>query len=379
MTACDRVRRDRGGAPLQLLALIARPARREVGRGPARRRPSRVSPIVAPFPAGAPPIETQVALQLVVDATGSVESAVEISRVPRDAPDAFARAAIDAVKAAKFAPSSRDGRPIRSRIEYVVVFHPPPRRRARRTRDRRPRPRARPRRPTRDRRPRPERERPRPRHRLVVAPRPRRHPRRPRDAHRLAAPADERDALGRARLLRRPRGRRGARQRRLPPRLRPRQRLGHRDEGRRGPHQHPAPHPRAGLRRRQLHHPRGRPEHPRARRARTIRARATRPSWGARSSTSASPSAATSSRPPTARSARRGIVGIAAPKEASDETFAAFSLRETQGFGQDRASKSASVNAQYGVDLGRQRPPAPPGDRLRRERRLSPASCGRTT
>ena len=34
---------------------------------------------------------------------------------------------------------------------------------------------------------------------------------------------------------------------------------------RRGPHQHPAPHPRAGLRRRQLHHPRGRPQHPRPR------------------------------------------------------------------------------------------------------------------
>ena len=45
------------------------------------------------------------------------------------------------------------------------------------------------------------------------------------------------------------------------------------------------------------------------------------------------------------------IVGIAAPEEASDETFAAFSLRETHGFGQDRASQSASVNAQYGVDL----------------------------
>jgi hypothetical protein len=45
------------------------------------------------------------------------------------------------------------------------------------------------------------------------------------------------------------------------------------------------------------------------------------------------------------------VVGIAAPNGASDETFAAFALRETQGFGQDRASKSASVNAQYGVDL----------------------------
>ena len=59
-----------------------------------------------------------------IDAAGSVESALEISRSPREAPDAFVRAAIDAVKAAKFTPSSRDGRPIRSRIEYVVVFHP---------------------------------------------------------------------------------------------------------------------------------------------------------------------------------------------------------------------------------------------------------------
>ena len=62
------------------------------------------------------------------------------------------------------------------------------------------------------------------------------------------------------------------------------------------------------------------------------------------------------------------VVGIAAPKEASDETFAAFSLRETQGFGEDRASKSASVNAQYGVDLDRQRSPPRPRHRVRRER-----------
>ncbi|MGH7439202.1 MAG: TonB-dependent receptor [Polyangiaceae bacterium] len=46
------------------------------------------------------------------------------------------------------------------------------------------------------------------------------------------------------------------------------------------------------------------------------------------------------------------LVGIAAPRDASDETFAAFALRETQGFGQDRASRSGSVNAQYGADLG---------------------------
>jgi hypothetical protein len=46
------------------------------------------------------------------------------------------------------------------------------------------------------------------------------------------------------------------------------------------------------------------------------------------------------------------IVGIAAPKEANEETFAAFSLRQTNGFGADRASQSGSLNAQYGVDLG---------------------------
>ncbi len=46
------------------------------------------------------------------------------------------------------------------------------------------------------------------------------------------------------------------------------------------------------------------------------------------------------------------IAGVVAPKEANDETFAAFALRESNGFGQDRASKSASVNAQVGMDLG---------------------------
>ena len=84
-----------------------------------------LAPIVAPFPVGGPPRETQVVLQVVLDTTGSVESAVEVSRAPAGTPDTFARAAIDAVKAARFAPSSRDGHPLRSRIEYVVVFHPP--------------------------------------------------------------------------------------------------------------------------------------------------------------------------------------------------------------------------------------------------------------
>jgi len=84
-----------------------------------------LAPVVASFPAGEPPREVQVTLQVVVDAAGGVESAVEISRLPRDAADAFVAAATYAVKASRFTPSSRDGRPIRSRIEYVVAFQAP--------------------------------------------------------------------------------------------------------------------------------------------------------------------------------------------------------------------------------------------------------------
>jgi iron complex outermembrane recepter protein len=108
-------------APLAILALVlvARTAEAQLVQAEP------VAPIVAPFPADVPPVETQVTVQAVVDPTGLVESAVETSRAPREAPDAFAQAAMDAVKAARFVPSSRDGHPIRSRIEYVVVFLPP--------------------------------------------------------------------------------------------------------------------------------------------------------------------------------------------------------------------------------------------------------------
>jgi TonB family protein len=83
------------------------------------------APIEASVPAGAPAVETQVVLQLVVDASGHVESAVVTSRVPADTPPSFDDAALLAVKNAKFRPSTRDGHAIRSRVEYVVVFHPP--------------------------------------------------------------------------------------------------------------------------------------------------------------------------------------------------------------------------------------------------------------
>ena len=83
------------------------------------------APIEARSPADAPPIEVQVVLQLVIDAGGSVESAVAVSRAPADAPDSFVSAAVDAARAARFQASTRDGRPLRSRIEYVVVFRAP--------------------------------------------------------------------------------------------------------------------------------------------------------------------------------------------------------------------------------------------------------------
>jgi len=47
------------------------------------------------------------------------------------------------------------------------------------------------------------------------------------------------------------------------------------------------------------------------------------------------------------------VVGVAAPAGFDDQTFAAFSLRKSDGFGAQRASESGSLNAQYGLDLGR--------------------------
>lgn len=83
------------------------------------------APLTAPFPEGAPAIETQVVLQLVIDSSGRLESAVVTSRAPASAPASFDTLALEAAKRATFHASTRDGRAIRSRIEYVVVFHPP--------------------------------------------------------------------------------------------------------------------------------------------------------------------------------------------------------------------------------------------------------------
>jgi iron complex outermembrane receptor protein len=46
------------------------------------------------------------------------------------------------------------------------------------------------------------------------------------------------------------------------------------------------------------------------------------------------------------------LLGIIAPRESDEGTFAAVALRRTDGFGQNRSGRSGSVNAQYGVELG---------------------------
>ena len=84
------------------------------------------APIEARFPQDAPAIEVQVAVAVVVEADGTVSSAIASSHLPADAPASFDAAAAEAARGARFHPSTRDGRPVRSRIEYVVVFHPPP-------------------------------------------------------------------------------------------------------------------------------------------------------------------------------------------------------------------------------------------------------------
>ncbi len=77
------------------------------------------------FSGGAPAIEVQVVLSLVIDEQGAVESAIVSAHLPLDAAPAFDQAALDAIRAAHFRPSLRDGNAFRSRVEYVVVFHPP--------------------------------------------------------------------------------------------------------------------------------------------------------------------------------------------------------------------------------------------------------------
>ena len=48
---------------------------------------------------------------------------------------------------------------------------------------------------------------------------------------------------------------------------------------------------------------------------------------------------------------QKRLLGILAPSSAGPETFLAASFRDTDGFGQNRAARAGTLNAQYGVDL----------------------------
>ena len=301
-----------------------------------------LSPVVAPFPEGEPPRETQVTLQVVIDAAGAVESAIDISRVPRDASEAFARAAIDAVKASKFAPSSRDGRPIRARIEYVVVFHP------------------------------------------AATTAPAATPPPSASTPALATPAENVHVQGIAWSS--PRGLGDFRIDRATLTASPRQQtsemlsaapgffVDHEDgEGLgndvylRGFNLDNG----SGIEMKVGDVPINIPLHihgqgyadvnfiiPEVVRSIRVQEGPYDPRQGDSAIVGSAlfdlgvPERGYQFKTSYGSFGQARAVGIAAPKDANDETFAAFSLRETQGFGQDRASKSASVNAQYGVDLG---------------------------
>ncbi|HET8940237.1 MAG TPA: TonB-dependent receptor plug domain-containing protein [Polyangiales bacterium] len=329
-----------------------------------------VSPIVVPFPAfpsGAQPSEAQVTLHVVVDAAGAVESAVEVLRMPQDSPDELARAAIDAVKAAQFSPSSRDGRPFRSRIEYVVVFHPPEAPSA--TEPAAPAPTARP---------------------PVTQPAAAAPPEQPVEAAPAADPAGRDASYGAAAKVHRiawasPRGIGDIRVDRDTLTASPRQHtsemlsaapgffVDHEDGEGLGNDVYLRGFDLdngSGIEMKVGEIPINIPLHIHGQGYADVNfmipevvnsIRVLEGPYDPRQGDAAIVGSALFDLAVPARGYRlkttygsfgqARVLAIAAPHEASDETFAAFAVRQTAGFGQNRASKSASVNAQYSVDL----------------------------
>ena len=73
---------------------------------------------VYPQEARAEGVEADVALQIVVDATGRVSDA----RVVRRAGYGFDDAALTAMRAYRFSPAQKDGHPVRVRMSWSVSF-----------------------------------------------------------------------------------------------------------------------------------------------------------------------------------------------------------------------------------------------------------------
>lgn len=337
----------RRGRALQLLALLGvLLAARRAAAQVVQAEP--LAPIAPPYPAGEAPRETQVTLQVVVDAGGAVESAVEVARAPRDASDALVRAAIDAVKAARFTPSSRDGRPIRSRIEYVVVFQPPATKSP-----------------------------------AVPSPPAQPAPAVPPPSKPAARPVETVRVRGIAWSS--PRGLGDVRIDRETLTASPRQQtsemlsaapgffVDHEDGEGLGNDVYLRGFDLdngSGIEMQVGQVPINIPMHihgqgyadvnfiiPEVVRSVRVLEGPYDPRQGDSAIVGSAlfdlgvPERGYQVKTSYGSFGQARIVGIAAPREASEETFAAFSLRETQGFGQDRASKSASVNAQYGLDL----------------------------
>jgi len=91
---------------------------------PPARAPDLVAPKLlrapeVPYPAGAQG-DAAITLTLGVTADGAVEN---VAAEPADGP--FALAALDAARAFRFAPATRDGLPVRSRTRVVITFSPP--------------------------------------------------------------------------------------------------------------------------------------------------------------------------------------------------------------------------------------------------------------
>jgi iron complex outermembrane receptor protein len=74
------------------------------------------------YPAGQTLETVHVLVHLRIDEAGKVTSARAVHRDPGDSPEAFADAAEDYALTLKFAPATRDGKPIKSQIDFSVEF-----------------------------------------------------------------------------------------------------------------------------------------------------------------------------------------------------------------------------------------------------------------
>ncbi len=79
-------------------------------------------PVVVAHPEGLAQLKAEVVLILVVDEDGRVTSALIQETLPADLPERYAHAAVAALRKTRFSPTRRDGDAVRSRVKYVLRF-----------------------------------------------------------------------------------------------------------------------------------------------------------------------------------------------------------------------------------------------------------------